>query len=109
MNVYNKIETDINNIDMIEKWENKIIKIKEIKTEISTEIDKLNQYIDMISSNTLLQNNKDIKMKKKYNDIDLLLSKFNESIHVDDMIKYYMLICIYIDNIENELYNYESK
>jgi len=101
---YNKIEADIKNLDLIEKWSDKVNKIKEIKDMITMQQEQLNNIINMISTNDI-ETESESKKKKKTKDIDTLLKQFNEAETIEGKIKYYNYICTSISNIEKELFS----
>lgn len=100
---YNEIEELLNNIDKIENWSDKIIKIKEIKGLIDNKTQHLKNMF-----NTLLQDNINFDIGKEYvlnMDIDNELVKFHQMETIDDKLKQYYIISTYIDELEKELFN----
>jgi hypothetical protein len=97
MSQYETIENDINQLDKIDNWSDKINKMKEIKEEIMNEQKQLKNLLDIV-------NKDDIDSKKSNKNLDVLLSKFNEAKTIESKIKYYQLICSSIKNIEEELF-----
>jgi hypothetical protein len=99
---YNNIEQAINELNDINNWDIKIEKIKEIKKQITDYQIKLDELTNMIIKDEL-----NIKKKKKHNKLDFntLVTNFNTTEKLDDKIKFYQLINIYISEVEKELFN----
>lgn len=97
MSQYETIENDINQLDKIDNWSDKINKMKEIKEEIINEHQQLKDLLDIV-------NKDEIDSKKSNKNLDVLLSKFNDAKTIENKIKYYQLICSSIKNIEDELF-----
>jgi len=101
--IYKLLETEVDQLESIENWNDKILKMKEIKEKISEEQVKLNDLINGILKN-------DIKLetdnkKKKKQDLETLIKKFKESNIIEDKIKLYMLITSNINEIETQLFS----
>lgn len=89
------IENKINTLGQIEKWDEKLNMIKQIKTDIKKE----NENID----NLVLSLDKPLTKTKEYS-IDKILSDFDK-VDLSKKIKYYQSLNTYIKGIEDELFN----
>lgn len=89
------IENKINTLSQIEKWDDKLNMIKQIKTDIKKE----NENID----NLILSLDKPITKTKDYS-IDKILGDFDK-VDLSKKIKYYQNLNTYIKAIEDELFN----
>ena len=70
----NNIEKKIDELDNISEWVDKITRITEIKEEITTQKEKITEYIDMINQEEYKKNK-----KMKNMSLDELLKLFNET------------------------------
>ncbi len=93
----NEIETNINNLDNIKNWNDKIISIKSIKENIKFEEEKINEL--------LLQLDNPKKLKMNSNDIESVIQKINESSNIEIKIKNYHKLSHYINKLNNELFS----
>jgi hypothetical protein len=91
----NEIEKKINNIGNIEKWDEKLNLIKDIKLDIKKENNNIDNLLSSLD-NTLIKN-KDCNIDKIIIDFD--------NVDLTKKIKYYKYLNTYIKNIENELFN----
>ena len=98
------MEEEIKSLENIESWNEKVIKMKEIKSKINNEI-KVMEMITNRIQNQEIDIPTDIKKKKKYMDLDLLVENFNNVTDIEDKIKYYEMICISIKLTERELFD----
>lgn len=100
-NKYEILENEVNNIDTITNWNDKVNKITQLKEQIITEQERLNKLTNMITKNEL-----DIEItskKKRKMDLDTLLKNFNECNLLDEKIKLYYLINLQITEIEKNI------
>ena len=95
INTLEYFENKINNLNNIDKWENKIIEIEKIKEEILIE----NKNI----SNLLTSLDKEISIETEY-DIDSIIQNFDK-FDISKKIKYYQYFNNFIKNKENELFS----
>jgi hypothetical protein len=95
INTLEYFENKINNLNNIDKWENKIIEIEKIKEEILIE----NKNI----SNLLISIDKEISIETEY-DIDSIIQNFDK-FDISKKIKYYQYFNNFIKNKENELFS----
>jgi len=98
------MEEEIKSLELIESWNEKVIKMKEIKSKINNEIKVMEMIANRIQ-NQEIDIPTDIKKKKKYMDLDLLVENFNNVTDIEDKIKYYEMICISIKLTERELFD----
>ena len=98
------MEEEIKSLELIESWNEKVIKMKEIKSKINNEIKVMEMIANRIQ-NQEIDIPTDIKKKKKYMDLDLLVENFNNVTDIEDKIKYYEMICVSIKLTERELFD----
>lgn len=98
------MEEEIKSLELIESWNEKVIKMKEIKSKINNEVKVMEMIANRIQ-NQEIDIPTDIKKKKKYMDLDLLVENFNNVTDIEDKIKYYEMICISIKLTERELFD----
>jgi hypothetical protein len=94
-NTLEYFENKISNLNNIDKWENKLIEIQQIKDEITSENNNINNLLLLLDKETL--NNKEY-------DIDSIIENFNK-FDTSKKIKYYQYLNQYIKTKENELFN----
>ncbi len=111
--IYNLLESEIQELESIENWNDKIVKMKEIKEKITVEQQKLNEMINMLLKNepvSLIQTqskpDQDTKKKKKQ-DLETLVQKFKEADTIEEKIKLYNLISYHINEVESQLFSTE--
>jgi hypothetical protein len=100
--VFKNLSIEVENLDSIENWNDKILKIKEIKEKISLEKQKLSELVNVIGKNEFKDEN---KKKKNKLDLDSLLLLFKNANCIEEKIKLYQLICLHISNAERELFS----
>ena len=96
--VFKKLSIEVENIDSIENWNDKILKMKEIKEEISLEKQKLSELVNIIVKN-------EFKPKKNKANLDSLLLSFKNANTIEEKIKLYQLISSHINDVEKELFS----
>lgn len=96
--VFKKLSIEVENIDSIENWNDKISKMKEIKEEISLEKQKLSELVNVIVKN-------EFKPKKNKANLDSLLLSFKNATTIEEKIKLYQLISSHINDVEKELFS----
>ena len=96
--VFKKLSIEVENIDSIENWNDKILKMKEIKEEISLEKQKLSELVNIIVKN-------EFKPKKNKPNLDSLLLSFKNATTIEEKIKLYQLISSHINDVEKELFS----
>lgn len=94
-----KLEKKIEELESIKDWSDMMERIKELKEELAIEKERLNSLMDHITT----INFEEIKLKKKYNDMDVLVQRFNESETLEDKIKWYQYIGAFLANAENSM------
>ena len=93
---------EVEELDSIENWNEKITKMKEIKEKISLEKQKLSELVNVISKNEFKDEN---KKKKNKPDLDSLLLSFKNANTIEEKIKLYQLISSHINEVEKELFS----
>lgn len=97
------LEEEFNQLDSIDCWNDKIIKIKELKDKINEEQNKVKDLIDKINNDEPLIY--EVKKKKFKNlNLDELIIQFNKTEFLEDKMKYYDMINYYIKDIESQLF-----
>lgn len=98
------LELEVQNIDSIESWNEKISKMKEIKEKILLEQQKLSELVNTIVKNESNTNN-DSKKKKNKLDLDSLVMSFKDADNMEEKIKLYHLINSHINDVEKQLFS----
>ena len=93
------LEKEIETLDDIKDWANKIKKMKELKEKIMTQRNKLNSFIETINSG-------EIKKMKKKKDVSLddLLKEFEKTDDIEEKVKLFNQIQFIIKENETELF-----
>jgi hypothetical protein len=99
--VVKELSIEVENLDSIENWNEKIIKMKEIKEKILVEKQKLSDLVNTIGKNEFNES----KKKKNKQDFDSLILAFSNSNSVEEKIKLYQLISSHINDVEKELFS----
>lgn len=102
--IYKSLEKEVEHLETIENWNERVNKMKEIKEKIVIEQQKLNDLINMVLKN----GSKEVDKKKKKTeklDLENLVNSFKQSENIDDKIKYYNLINSYVSDIEKQLFS----
>lgn len=100
--IIKNLTIEVENLDSIENWNEKITKIKEIKEKISLEKQKISDLVNIIVKNEVKDEN---KKKKNKPDLDSLLLSFKNSDTFEEKIKFYQLISSHINEVERELFS----
>lgn len=100
--IIKNLNIEVENIDSIENWNEKITKMKEIKEKISLEKQKISDLVNTIVKNEYKDEN---KKKKNKIDLDSLLILFKNANTFEEKIKLYQLISSYINEVERELFS----
>ena len=100
--IYKQLEQEVNKLDKIESWSERVDKMKEIREKIVEEQEKLAQLVSMVLKNEPSQI--ETKKKKKQN-LDNLVSSFKNAQTLEEKIKLYHIINSHINNIESELFD----
>jgi hypothetical protein len=98
--IYKILAEEVNQLESIENWSEKVNKMKEIKENIVTEQEKLNELINMILKNDVKKS--DNKIKKI--DLESIVNSFKTSENLDEKIKYYHLISSHVTEVEKQLF-----
>lgn len=101
--IYKGLENEVNELESIDNWNDKINKMKELKEKINEEQEKLNNLMSSIVKNELVQ---DENKSSDTQDIDLdtLVQTFKNSENLDEKIKLYHLISANIKDTEKQLF-----
>ncbi len=105
--IYNLLESEIQELDSIENWNDKIVKMKEIKEKITVEQQKLNEMINLLLKNEPITKSDQDTKKKKKQDLETLVQKFKEAETIEEKIKLYNLISYHINEVESQLFSTE--
>ena len=92
------LEREIDSIDNIKEWSQKISKMKELKDKIINQKLKMNTLLESLNSNEVK------KPKKKNLNLDQLLIDYEESDNLEDKIKLFNNIQYLIKESELELF-----
>jgi hypothetical protein len=84
--IIKNLNIEVENIDSIENWNEKITKMKEIKEKISLEKQKISDLVNTIVKNEYKDEN---KKKKNKIDLDSLLISFKNANTFEEKIKLY--------------------
>lgn len=98
-----ELEKEIDNLDDIKEWSQKIQKMKELQERINLQKIKINSLFESINSGEI----KKVKKSKKDKDLNLdeLLKEFETCENVDDKIKLFNQIQYLIKESELELFD----
>ena len=99
--IVKELSVEVENLDSIENWNDKIFKMKEIKEKILVEKQKLSDLVNTIVKNEFNES----KKKKNKQDFDSLILAFSNSNSVEEKIKLYQLISSHINDVEKELFS----
>lgn len=97
------LEKEIESLNEIDNWNDKVERIKEIKELIQNERLQLENTLEMIMKDEMPS----IKKKKSKLSIDELVDNFKVAETLDDKLKIYYLISHQINNIEKQLFSNE--
>jgi hypothetical protein len=92
------LEREIDSIDDIKEWSQKISKMKELKDKIINQKLKMNTLLESLNSNEVK------KPKKKNLNLDQLLIDYEESDNLEDKVKLFNNIQYLIKESELELF-----
>lgn len=101
LKVMTDLEKEINLLNEIDNWTDKVERIKEIKESIQNERMQLENIMEMIMKDEIPET----KKKKSKLTMDQLVDNFKTADTLDDKLKIYYLISRQINNIEKELFN----
>lgn len=97
-----ELENELTQIESINNWNDKYVKLKEFKSKINEEQEKIKDLIDKINNDEAIY---EIKKKKLKNlDLNELINNFNDSDNLEDKIKYYDMMNYYIKDMESQLF-----
>lgn len=99
---YVQLETQVNQLESIENWTERVERMKELREQIVEEQNHLTQLVSMILKNESGQ--VEIKKKKKQ-DLDNLVSNFKNASTIEEKIKLYHIINSHITDIEKQIFD----
>ena len=102
-NIYKSIEEEVNQLDLIENLNDRIIKMKEIREKIILEQQKLEDITSQVLKNNS-QNQIEHKKSKKQ-DLNNLINNFEVAETIEEKIKIYNMINSHISIIETQLFS----
>ena len=100
--IYKSLETEVNQIESIEDWNDRIIKMKDIREKIILEQQKLENITTSILK--INQQVQPVSKKNKNQNLDNLINRFKVAETVEEKIKIYNIINSHINNIETQLF-----
>lgn len=104
--IYKILEKELEKLESIENWSERVNKMKEIKEKIALEQQKLNELVNMVLKDDLAElNTKNKKTKTDKLDLENLVNNFKHAQTITDKIKYYHLINANISEIEKQLFS----
>ena len=99
------LEKEIESLDDIKEWSDKIIKMKELKEKITLQKSKINTLLETINSGEVKKAKKTKKDKESKVNLDDLLKEFETCENVDDKVKLFNQIQMLIKESELELFD----
>jgi hypothetical protein len=99
------LEKEIESLDDIKEWSDKIIKMKELKEKITFQKSKINTLLETINSGEVKKPKKSKKDKESKVNLDDLLKEFETCENVDDKVKLFNQIQMLIKESELELFD----
>lgn len=103
--IYKLIEKEVEQLESIENWSDRVNKMKEIKERISSEQKKLNDLINMVLKDEVKADGDKKKKKSDKMDLETLVNHFKQSDNLDEKIKYYHLINSHVSEVEKQLFD----
>jgi len=99
---YNQLETQVNQLESIDNWTERVEKMKELRGLIVEEQNQLAQLVSMVLKNE--SGHVEVKKKKKQ-DLDNLVSNFKNASTLEEKIKLYHIINSHITDIEKQIFD----
>ena len=99
---YIQLETQVNQLESIDNWTERVDKMKELRGLIVEEQNQLAQLVSIVLKNESGQ--VEIKKKKKQ-DLDNLVSNFKNASTLEEKIKLYHIINSHITDIEKQIFD----
>jgi len=100
-----ELEKEIEGLDDIKEWSDKIIRMKELKEKITLQKSKINILLETINSGEVKKAKKTKKDKESKVNLDDLLKEFETCENVDDKVKLFNQIQMLIKESELELFD----
>jgi hypothetical protein len=94
-----QLEKEIQSLESIKNWNEKITKTRALREKISKQKKKLEELVNLVVKNEI-----PIKKPKKFPSLDSMIHDFESSSLIEDKIKYYTWINLYISDMEKELF-----
>ena len=98
------LEKEIEGLDDIKEWSDKIIKMKELTEKITLQKSKINTLLETINSGEVKKAKKTKKDKDSKVNLDDLLKEFETCENIDDKVKLFNQIQMLIKESELELF-----
>jgi hypothetical protein len=102
--IYKTLEKEVEQLESIENWSERVNKMKEIKDKITSEQQKLNELVNMVLKDEIKQDSDKKKKKSDKTDLESLVNSFKNAENLDDKIKYYHLINSHVTEVEKQLF-----
>ena len=99
---YIQLETQVNQLESIDNWTERVEKMKELRELIVEEQNQLAQLVSVVLKNESGQ--VEVKKKKKQ-DLDNLVSNFKNASTLEEKIKLYHIINLHITDIEKQIFD----
>lgn len=99
--IYKILEKEVEQLELIENWGERVSKMKELKERIALEQDKLNALFNTV----LKDETKDQNKKLEKVDLKILVDNFKQASELDDKIKYYQQINMKVNEVEKQLFD----
>jgi len=95
-----ELEKQIDNLEDIKEWDKKINKMRELKEQIQLQKNKIEKLLESVNSG-------EVKKSKKEKELtfDILLKKFETCENIDERIKFFNQIQLFIKDTELELFS----
>lgn len=102
--IYKTLEKEVEQLEAIENWSDRVHKMKEIKEKIASEQQKLNKLVNMVLKDEVNEIDKKKKKPEKL-DLESLVNNFKQADNLDDKIIYYHLINAHVNEVEKQLFS----
>ncbi len=99
---YLKLENQVNQLESIENWTERVEKMKELREQIVQEQEKLSQLVSQVIKN---ESGQVEGKKKKKQDLNNLVSNFKNATTIEEKIKLYHIINSHITDIEKQIFD----
>jgi len=103
--IYKTLEKEVEKMESIDNWNERVNKMKEIKEKITIEQQKLNELVNMVLKDDIKQDTDKKKKKSDKPDLETLVNSFKNAENLDEKIKYYHLINSSVTDVEKQLFS----